>query len=285
MRCSAPPRSAIWARAIPPPTSAGAMPIRWRCSPRSRSGSRKTGGGSATSTSSWPPRNRSSRRTSTRWSRTSRRHSRRRVSRWASRSSRRSSRSAAKVSARSAVPKASPCGRSFYSAGDESCAGSLPRVLRIYDTAARAKRDFEPRVPGRVSMYVCGPTPYDVPHLGHGRTAIVFDTIRRYLRWREYAVTYVSNVTDVEDRIIARAAQRGTTEPELAKHYEDVYWREVERLDVDRPDETPHATQFVDEMQRLIAELIANGKAYVVEGHGVYFEVDKQPDYGKLSHR
>jgi cysteinyl-tRNA synthetase len=163
--------------------------------------------------------------------------------------------------------------------------GSLTRVLRIYDTAAREKRDFVPRTEGRVSMYVCGPTPYDVPHLGHGRTAIVFDTVRRYLRWRGLAVTYVSNVTDVEDRIIARAAQRGTTEPELAKKFEDAYWTEMDRLAVERPDEVPHATEFVDEMQRLIADLIANGKAYVVEGQGVYFQVEKQPDYGKLSHR
>jgi cysteinyl-tRNA synthetase len=163
--------------------------------------------------------------------------------------------------------------------------GSLTRVLRIYDTAAREKREFVPRTPGRVSMYVCGPTPYDVPHLGHGRTAIVFDTMRRYLRWRGLAVTYVSNVTDVEDRIIARAAERGTTEPELAKKFEDAYWTEMDRIAIERPDEVPHATQFVDEMQALIADLIANGKAYVVEGQGVYFQVESQPDYGKLSHR
>jgi cysteinyl-tRNA synthetase len=158
-------------------------------------------------------------------------------------------------------------------------------VLRIYDTAARTKRDFEPRTEGRVSMYVCGPTPYDVPHLGHGRTAIVFDTIRRYLAWRGYAVTYVSNITDVEDRIIARAAERGTTEPQLARQYEDVYWREMARVGVDSPDEVPHATEFIDEMVELIAQLVANGKAYVVEGQGVYFHVEAQPDYGKLSRR
>jgi len=89
-------------------------------------------------------------------------------------------------------------------------------MLRIYDTARRAKVDFVPRTEGHVSMYVCGPTPYDVPHLGHGRTSVVFDTLRRYLRWRGFDVTFVSNVTDVEDRIIARAAERGTTEPALA---------------------------------------------------------------------
>jgi cysteinyl-tRNA synthetase len=158
-------------------------------------------------------------------------------------------------------------------------------VLRLYDTAARAKRDFVPRVEGRVSMYVCGPTPYDVPHLGHARTALTFDMMRRYLQWQGYDVTYVSNITDIEDKIIARAHARGTTEPELARKYEDAYWHEMTRLNVLRPDELPHATSFIDQMQKLIAELIANGKAYVVEGQGVYFQVDAQPDYGKLSHR
>jgi cysteinyl-tRNA synthetase len=158
-------------------------------------------------------------------------------------------------------------------------------VVRIYDTAARAKRDFVPRTEGHVSMYVCGPTPYDAPHLGHGRTAIVFDVVRRYLQWRGYAVTYVSNVTDVEDKIIARAMQQGVTEPELAEKYEREYWHEMERLDVGRPDDMPRATGFIDGMQRLIAQLLAAGKAYVVEGQGVYFEVATQPGYGKLSHR
>ena len=134
-------------------------------------------------------------------------------------------------------------------------------------------------------MYVCGPTPYDVPHLGHGRTAVAFDTIRRYLQWRGYRVTFVSNITDVEDRIIARAAERGTTEPELARTYEDIYWEQLDRLNVLRPDETPRATEFIDEMQKLISELIASGHAYVIEGQGVYFQVDTQADYGALSHR
>jgi cysteinyl-tRNA synthetase len=158
-------------------------------------------------------------------------------------------------------------------------------VLRIHDTAARTKRDFEPRTEGRVSMYVCGPTPYDVPHLGHGRYTVVFDTFRRYLQWRGYDVTFVSNVTDVEDRIIARAAQRNTTEPELAQQYEQVFFEQMDRLQVQRPDEIPHATGFIDEMIRLIADLVSAGKAYVVEGQGVYFHVEAQPDYGKLSHR
>ena len=134
-------------------------------------------------------------------------------------------------------------------------------------------------------MYVCGPTPYDVPHVGHGRTAVAFDTIRRYLRWLGLRVTFVSNVTDVEDRIIARAAERGTTEPELARAYEDVYWEQMDRLNVLRPDEMPRATEFIDSMQKLVADLVASGHAYVIEGHGVYFQVDTQPNYGSLSRR
>src|SRR5262249_39502320 len=148
-----------------------------------------------------------------------------------------------------------------------------------------AKVDFAPRIEGRVSMYVCGPTPYDSPHLGHGRTAVVFDTIRRYLEWTGYALSYVSNVTDIEDKIIARAAQRGTTEPELVAEYEAEYWDQMDRLNVRRPDEMPRATEFIPEMQKLIAELVAAGTAYVVEGQGVYFQVDTFPAYGMLSHR
>ena len=158
-------------------------------------------------------------------------------------------------------------------------------MVRIYDTARREKVEFAPRREGAVSMYVCGPTPYDDPHLGHGRTSVVFDTIRRYLAWRGLHVTYVSNVTDVEDRIIARAAERGSTEPELAREYEDEYWRQLDRLNVARPDDTPHATEFIVQMQALIAELIASGRAYVIEGQGVYFQVDTLPSYGELSQR
>jgi cysteinyl-tRNA synthetase len=158
-------------------------------------------------------------------------------------------------------------------------------VLRIYDTARREKVEFLPRSEGTVSMYVCGPTPYDFPHLGHGRTAVVFDTIRRYLEWRGYDVTFVSNVTDVEDRIIERAAQTGSTELELARQFEAEHLRELDRLHVRRPDDMPHATEFISEMQALIAELIARGRAYVIEGQGVYFQVDSFPEYGKLSRR
>ena len=158
-------------------------------------------------------------------------------------------------------------------------------MLRLYDTAQRAKVDFVPRVEGRVSMYVCGPTPYDVPHLGHGRKEVVFDTIRRYLIWRGYAVTYVSNVTDIEDKIIARAQEEGTTEPELVAKFEGTFRDAFDRLNILRPDEEPRATEWIDEMIALIADLVASGHAYVVEGQGVYFQVDTLPEYGTLSHR
>ena len=134
-------------------------------------------------------------------------------------------------------------------------------------------------------MYVCGPTVYDVSHLGHGRTALVFDVVRRYLEWSGYRVTYLSNVTDIDDKIIERAARDGTTEPELAATYTTAYWTEMERLGVRRPDAAPHATEFVDDMQRLIAQLVDRGAAYVIEGEGVYFEIGTFEGYGQLSHR
>jgi cysteinyl-tRNA synthetase len=158
-------------------------------------------------------------------------------------------------------------------------------VLRVYDTAQRAIVDFVPRVDGQVSMYVCGPTPYDEPHLGHGRKEIVFDTIRRYLIWRGFNVTYVSNVTDIEDKIIARALETGTTEPELAGRYEREFRRQWDLLNVLLPTEEPRATEWINDMIALIADLVASGHAYVVEGQGVYFSVESLPEYGALSHR
>jgi cysteinyl-tRNA synthetase len=158
-------------------------------------------------------------------------------------------------------------------------------MVRLYDTAARDKVELVPRTPGHVSMYVCGITPYDSPHVGHGRTAVVFDAVRRYLMWLGYRVAFVSNVTDVEDRIIARAAERGTTEPELAGVFERDYWEQIARLGVLRPDEVPHATEFIPQMLQLIGELVDAGRACVIEGSGVYFQVDTLPSYGALSHR
>ncbi len=158
-------------------------------------------------------------------------------------------------------------------------------TVRLYDTRARAKVDLEPRAPGQVSIYVCGPTVYDVPHIGHGRTVLVYDVIRRYLRWRGFDVTFVSNITDIEDKIIARAHETGATEPDLAQRFEAAYWEQTDRLGVERPDHTPHATEYVDAMLERIGELVDDGHAYVAPGRGVYFDVPSDPDYGALPHQ
>jgi cysteinyl-tRNA synthetase len=158
-------------------------------------------------------------------------------------------------------------------------------MIRLHDTFSREKVELVPRDPGRVSIYVCGPTVYEVPHVGHGRAALVFDIIRRYLEWRGLDVTFVSNVTDVEDKIIARAAEEGSTEPEVAQRYEAAYWAEMDRLGVRRPDSLPRATAYIDGMVKLIGELVDAGRAYVVEGKGVYFDVTSFPEYGELAHR
>src|SRR5215211_3127427 len=102
-------------------------------------------------------------------------------------------------------------------------------AVHLYDALRRAKVELVPRAPGRLAMYVCGPPVYDVPHVGHGRTAVTFDIIRRYLEWRGFDVTYVSNVTDVEDKIIARAAASGSTEPDIAAQFEAVHWEQLDR--------------------------------------------------------
>ena len=127
-------------------------------------------------------------------------------------------------------------------------------MLRIHDTMAARDVDFVPRVPGRASIYVCGPTVYDVPHVGHGRTALVFDIIRRYLEWSGYAVTYVSNVTNVEDKIIARAAAEGTSEHEVADRYEaDVLGRSSTGSASGRPTTSRAPPSSSTEMVALIA--------------------------------
>jgi cysteinyl-tRNA synthetase len=158
-------------------------------------------------------------------------------------------------------------------------------MVRIRDTLLRDTVELTTREPGKVSIYVCGPTVYDVPHIGNARTAVVFDTIRRYLEWEGFEVTYVSNVTDVEDKIIARAAAEGRTEPEVAREYEAVYFDHMGRLGVREADHRPHATEYIDDMLDLIGELVDSGHAYEVPGQGVYFAVETFDGYGALPHR
>jgi cysteinyl-tRNA synthetase len=138
------------------------------------------------------------------------------------------------------------------------------------------------REPGKVSLYVCGPTVYDAPHLGHGRFSLVFDVLRRYLIFSGLEVTYVSNITDIEDKIIERAAERGITESELTAVYEGVWWDAMDALDVLRPDETPHATAYVERMVELVGDLLERGVAYEADD-GVYLSVNEVPGYGLLA--
>jgi cysteinyl-tRNA synthetase len=155
-------------------------------------------------------------------------------------------------------------------------------VLRLYDTALGEVAELELRNAGRLSMYVCGPTVYGEPHLGHGRFTLVWDVLRRYAAWTGLDVTFVSNITDIEDKIIARAAEEGRTPEEVATHYEEVWWDIQDRLGILRPSETPHATSYVDDMVKLIGDLIGGGHAYI-GGDGVYFSSESIDGYGLLA--
>ena len=155
-------------------------------------------------------------------------------------------------------------------------------MLRLYDTALGKVAELELRDAGRLSMYVCGPTVYDEPHIGHGRFTVVWDVLRRYASWRGLDVIFVSNVTDIEDKIIAKAAQEGLTTEQVSERYEKIWWDTQDRLGVLRPDATPHATAYVEDMIDLIGKLIEAGHAYV-GGDGVYFAAESIDGYGLLA--
>jgi cysteinyl-tRNA synthetase len=157
-------------------------------------------------------------------------------------------------------------------------------VLHLTDSLTGTKVAFTPREPGKASVYWCGPTVYDAPHLGHARSTLAFDMLVRYLRWTGLDVTAVSNITDIDDKIIARAADEGTTEPELAGRFEDVFIAEMDRLNIAHPDHRPRATEYVDQMIGVIATLVERDMAYVVDS-GVYFAVDRLDGYGALAHQ
>jgi cysteinyl-tRNA synthetase len=157
-------------------------------------------------------------------------------------------------------------------------------MLRLYDTATRQVRPLEMREPGKVSMYACGPTVYAPPHLGHGRMAIVFDILRRYLEWTGIEVRYVSNITDIDDRIIERAQRDGKPWNEITTRCENVWFKAMDVLNVKRPDDTPHATEYVEQMVAMIGQLVDIGRAYVTDD-GVYLSVESVEDYGLLAHQ
>ena len=160
----------------------------------------------------------------------------------------------------------------------------MPLPLRLTNTLTRRLEPFEPLVPGRVSIYCCGITVYDLCHLGHARTYIVWDVLRRYLLWCGYAVTYVQNVTDIDDKILQRAAREGRTMEEVSESNLQLAVEDLGRLNILPPDRMPRATRCLEGIRQLIRELQAKGMAYCAEGD-VYFSVLGYPDYGKLSRR
>jgi cysteinyl-tRNA synthetase len=157
-------------------------------------------------------------------------------------------------------------------------------TIKIFNTLSGKKQPLEPLEPGHVRLYVCGITSYDYCHIGHARSALAFDMIVRYLRYRGLRVTYVRNFTDIDDKIINRAAEQHTTTTELANRFIDEFYVDMDRLGIDRPDLEPKATEHIPEMIDLIAELIAKGMAYTAGGD-VYYAVNRFPQYGQLAHR
>jgi cysteinyl-tRNA synthetase len=155
-------------------------------------------------------------------------------------------------------------------------------MIRISNTMTRTKEEFVPLVSGAVRMYVCGVTVYDYSHIGHARSAIVFDVIRRYLTFKGYRVTFVKNYTDVDDRIIKRANDAGVTPREFAERFIAAEREDMASLGVLAPDVDPKATEHVTEMIRLIEQLVASGHAYPIDGD-VYFAIRSFPPYGRLS--
>ncbi len=155
-------------------------------------------------------------------------------------------------------------------------------TLKIYSTLSRTKDEFVPIEPGRVRMYVCGPTVYDSAHLGHARSALTFDVVRRYLQYLGYEVRMVRNLTDVDDKIIQRAQRDGVEWHEIARRYAEEYGHDMRDLGLSPPSVEPRATDHIADMQSLIATLIERGAAYTVEGD-VFFSVNAFAAYGRLS--
>lgn len=156
-------------------------------------------------------------------------------------------------------------------------------MLRLFDTARGTVVPLETRDPDRVSIYACGPTVYGPPHLGHGRNQVTYDLLRRYLTWRGNEVTFVSNITDIDDKIIERANREQRPWQEITDRCEHVWFEAMDRLGILRPEHVPHATAYVDEMVALIERLLATDVAYATSD-GVYLDVSKVPGYGLLAH-
>lgn len=156
-------------------------------------------------------------------------------------------------------------------------------MLKIYNTLTRQKEEFKPIVAGKVGMYVCGVTIYDLCHIGHGRTFVSFDVVSRYLRYLGYDLTFVRNITDIDDKIIKRAAENQESCDDLTDRLIGDMYADFDALNMRRPDIEPRATKFIPQIIELVETLIEKGFAYVADNGDVLFEVAKYADYGKLS--
>ena len=156
--------------------------------------------------------------------------------------------------------------------------------MKVFNTLTRTKDELIPITPGEVKIYACGPTVYNYIHIGNARPLCVFDVLRRYLEWRGYKVTFVQNFTDIDDKLIKKANEEGITVPEVAERYIKEFWVDAKGLNVREATVHPRATENIDEIQRIISELVEKGYAYTAGGD-VYFRSKKFDEYGKLSHQ
>ena len=157
-------------------------------------------------------------------------------------------------------------------------------MLNLYDTATQSVKPLALRDPGKVSIYLCGPTVYGPPHLGHGRATLVYDILRRYLTYTGLEVRLASNITDIDDKIINRANDEGRPWQDITTKCENVWFEAMGKLGVQRPTDVPHATEYVEQMVNMIDTLIKRDAAYVTDD-GVYLSVTAVPDYGLLAHQ
>ena len=156
--------------------------------------------------------------------------------------------------------------------------------MKLFNTLTRTKEEFVPVKEGHVKMYACGPTVYNYFHLGNARPFVTFDTLRRYLEYRGYEVEFCQNFTDIDDKMIKRANEEGVTVKEIADRYIKEYYVDADGLNCKRPTYQPRATESIGAIIGIVKSLYDKGIAYVIEGDGVYYDVTKKSDYGKLSH-
>ncbi|HCL4439668.1 TPA: cysteine--tRNA ligase [Clostridium botulinum] len=154
--------------------------------------------------------------------------------------------------------------------------------MKVYNTLTNKKEEFLTLVPGEVKMYVCGPTVYNFFHIGNARTFVVFDTIRRYLEYRGYKVKFIQNFTDIDDKMIKRANEEGSTVKELGDRFIKEYYKDADDLNIERATKNPRATEFMEEIIKFVSDLIEKGYAYEIDGD-VYFSTKKFNGYGQLS--